>query len=476
MQSKNRFKEATQKVGSKAQDFYNKARSYVGGVFKPGTAGTPSQIKRDRLKELLERMDGSRRHLDPVLVPQELQDDFHSVARMITVQGFHDGVVRQPSAGARHLAEARSADLHLRCIGMLAAREEELSIEAQSQKEVLEDKRRQVSLHHDYQNYLQHHNKFNERGNTIGEFVLYLICSFLIFVADIPLASEMLKWLLTVPTAADQPFSLFNIHRADLNTFLTAIGIGLSTIYVKIWYDKFVARKYGHSIIAKKKFEALFDKAPFAFGVKSDSAAVDNTAPGTAPAAPSAETLTPADKEAIKRNERIIRIIEVALLVFTLITIAMLGIFRSYAWRAIKEDEYQVPMAVSAATLILVTLLFSVVSGVCLSISLSSLTTYRRLKNCRNEGIALENSFIDKSKNIAVLEGKGAYIKKVSAAVSDESRWKHMVCCLLMAYYESGYKEGTADLGYFMQGLDFFDRLLRWREEAIAGKINTQLN
>ena len=468
-------------IKSNVGKLFDKAKTFTRKLFRKDAEKVEEiPSAKDRLNALLNRIDLVQKHIDPVILADEEQSEVHASVRQLAEQGFNDGVAGSKPSNLNEFATAKAAEFYRRCVATVAEKKKRLSIEIKSLQKVVNDKRGQVTLHHAYQNYLQHHNKFDERGTSWIECFLYLGCAILIFLADIPLAAEMLKWLINTPQQADEGFSILDLHKANGNVLVTAIGIALSTIYIKVSYDRFVAKKYGHDIMAKKKFEALFFGTPDAPDL-SDEAEESLRAEWRKQDLESSR-LTDEEKRMIKRNERTIRLIEICLLIFTLATIFILGIFRAKAWETIhslgEETELvkEVPTSIVAATLIMITLLFSIISGVCLSISLRTWKTRRRLQRCKDEAIALESSFIDKSKNLSDVEGNHDYVLEAERNLTRAQEWINTIAALFFAYYQMGFTEGMSVPGFFMHGLDFFERVEHWRNEAVSRKINNFLN
>ena len=456
---------------------YNGAKSFIGKILPKQHASQSQELQPDRLKDLLARVESQISHGGNGLLPESAQKDYQAYIRLLVAEGYNDGVVRSHSIRIASFVQAIAEDLYAKSLGLLTGRKQALQIELQSKQNVVRDKLIQVNLHQDYQNYLQYHNKFNERGNTIGEFVLYLICSLLIFIADIPLAADTLKWLMYPTKMGNQPFSITKLNENNLNPLITAIGIGLSTIFIKVWYDKFVGKKYGHAVISKKKFEELFDPARGDGGTVARQS-VEYIDPKQKPAstAPEEHKLSTDEIKAIARNEKIIRAIEFILLGLTIAAVIMLGIFRGYVRSHGGSSEQDLPLAVTSLTLILITLLFSVVSGVCLSIALSALTNYRRMKKSKHEEQTLEKAYLASADEQAILEGKVQEAFQLSQELSSRTNWIKIIAQLLQSHYDIGYQEGYAVPGHYMQEFDFFDRVLFWRDQLTARIINASIH
>lgn len=400
----------------------------------------------DSLKEMIDRIDASESPIKVSLIPEDLRSDFHAHVRNMAISGFNDGVKGLKSDAHLKIASEKADKFYREFSAHAEYKSEAVRREIVSKEKIVESKLQQATLHHGYQNYLQHHYKFNERGNTIGESLLYTVIFLIIFMADIPLAVETIRRI--YPTyMGERPFSFQSIGE-HWEAFLTAVGLASSSIYIKIWYDEFVGKKYGHAVISNKKFLELF------------SAEDSNGA------------LTEEEKRKIKNHERYIKIIKSIILLFTLTVITVLGIFRKYAWMKSQGIISTIPRDILSVAFVFITLLFSIISGICLSIALNAWTNYNRLRRCKHETNVLEKDYLKESKELAALQGEKAKLEVSVSQWADRDDWIEKVRELLSAYYDIGYNEGLAEPGYYIRHLDFFDRILLWRENITARKIS----
>ncbi len=422
--------------------------------FKPSEKNedqVTNPVVADKLKDLTDRIDQSDSPVKLSAVPEEIRSDFHIQIRNMAIAGFNDGVSGTKTDSHLKIAAEKADEFHREFYAHSKGKLETLSNEIHSKQKVVNSKWQQATLHHSYQNYLQHHYKFNERGNTIGEFLLYFLLFGVIFLADIPLAVETVKRL--YPTyMTNKQFSLSSIWQ-NLEALLTAVGLAASSIYIKICYDEFVGKKYGHAVISEKKFVELFNES----GSKM-------------------EELTEAEKAKIDKHEKTVKVIKGTIFFFTLVVIVVMGIFRKYAWMQSQHMIGSINSWVLTLAFISLTLMFSIVSGICLSVALNAWTNYKRLRRCKNENTDLEKEFLKESSELAGLQGEHERFVATLEQWGDREAWVTKVREFLAAYYAMGYNEGRSDPGYFMKHLDFFGRVLIWRESFTARKINQHAN
>ncbi len=444
-QARRNFVDGAKAAYGKAKDLLNN----LTGKPKDAEPKSPPVPRRETLEQIIQRLIGTAQNKDPILTNTESRAEFEAHAKDMITHGFHEGIVRKPSQIPHNKSASGAAELYARCFAALAENVNKLFENVTATRKIANDKGRQMNLHHSYQNYLQHHDKFNERGNTILEFIIYLVCSMIILLADVPLAAEMLKPLFDTPPKMEihtgRDFLVVYSH------YIAAIGISLSTIYIKIYYDEFAGQKFGHTVIAWKKFKELFK---------------DKVEDGS---------ITDKEEEAVMLQSKSVRRIKTVIFRFTLVAIAELGVYRGFAWGAIRAGG-TVPIIVLSITLAVLTLLFAIVSGVCFSIALNVLTTLRRLRRCKKQGEELERSYADEAKKLSERQGAYAYALSLQDTLTKTLGWQNMIRDQFISFYDLGYSEGIVQPGYFMQGLDFFDRLVVFREDSIAVKINTHLN
>lgn len=427
---------------SKVKSFFSKKNTEK----SPNEKETPQF---DRLKEMLDRIDASESPVKIGLVPDEIRADFHTHIRNMAISGFNDGVKRVKSDAHLKIASEKADEFYREFSAHAEYNLEATGREILSKEKIVDSKLKQTKLQHGYQNYLQHHYKFNERGYTLGECLLYSVIFLIIFCADIPLAVETVRRI--YPTSIQATSFSFQSIGKNWEAFLTALGLASSSIYIKIWYDEFVGKKYGHTVISSKKFLELFSTEENNYALSEE------------------------EKTSIEKHEKHIKIIKTIILIFTLTVIAVLGIFRKYAWMKSQGLVSAIPYDVLSISFVFITLLFSIISGICLSIALNAWTNYNRLKRCKQETIILEKDFLKESKELAALQGEQTKLKVTLSQWTDRNDWIRKVRELLSAYYEIGYTEGLAEPGYYMKDSNFFDRIIQWRETITAKQINKSI-
>lgn len=450
---KQTLKKAGLHLKNAASKYYQKGLGYARKIIPPWSIVRNKNEQYEqpdkRLKDLLRRVDESTKHTDPYLVPEKLQPELQSAARQIATEGFYDGVTRVESGKESAATALITEKLLANCVATLSGENERINGQINSQLKIVNGKRNTLELHLDYQQYLYHHYKYNERGYSMMEFWMYMSCYIVLFIADLPLLSQMLKFLYGIRVGQ-------NVHKLlpiqdNLEVLILAIGMGVSTIFIKYCYDDFVGKKYGHTVISRKKFKELFqqEKKP--------------------------QDLTDSEIEEIEKKVKEEQRIKKVILLFTVITLILIGVFRGSAWIAGSSKMSVHPWLISV-TMIFISLLFSLVGGACLSLSLSALVNSRRLKSNKREVEALERDFTEFSEKLSVLKGEQTYVQRYLDRVGDGSKWLQLMLNFLYSYYKMGFKEGFANPTYFMQRMDFFDQIVQWRKDVTAVRINSDIN
>lgn len=442
------FKPIREKIGAQLSKAYNKGKDFLKKVIKPSVTTETDKLAMDRrLKNLQERVNESTKHMDPHLVPEEMQPEVHIYVRQLATEGFHDGVIGLKTENCIPIARARAYTILTGSIAVLAKKKGELQESIAEWRAMLDDRKAKLKLHHDYEKYLQHHYKFNERGYSWIEFVIYMVSYLFLFFADLPLAAEMLRHLFAFNGNSIMPFW------EHWNVWAIAIGMGLVTIFIKYCFDDLLGRKYGHAVISHKKFAELFSP---------EKGGTD---------------LTSEELDEVKRNAKSESRTKKNLLYATIATIIFTGIFRAFAFRASQgAGAVHVPPVIIALAVITIVLLFAVVGGACLSLALTTLINKFRLKRCTNEAADLEKQFAASSKELIRFEGELAYTQAYMDKIEKEQTWENILFNFFMSFYKLGFDEGYANPGYFMQELTFFERVIYWREQAVSGKINADIN
>ena len=162
----------------------------------------------------------------------------------------------------------------------------------------------------------------------------YLVIALFLIAADIPLAYKL---------TGDG----FRLEFA--NAILMAVGLALSTIYIKIYYDEFVGAPIEEAVTRFKNLKDVEDS----------------------------------DIKKIKWSWRRKVVIKTMILLLSIVTILVLGIYRFEFYKKtelgnIKSDELQSVLAGdwTQAAFILVTLLFPIIGGVCASLGISNIQNF----------------------------------------------------------------------------------------------------
>ena len=251
---------------------------------------------------------------------------------------------------------------------------------------------------------------------------------------------------------ADYPLSLklladgFDFPASDY--YPTALGLVLCTFFIKIFFDNYIDVKYGHGLVAEKDFYDMY--APH---------------PGIHENGPDQE-----EKDKNKKELRNKRIWYTAIFIFTIGGIVVLAFFRSDA----LINKWNGSTSLRTATFLFLTIIFPVISGICLSVSLTVFENCGRFARTKKRCKKTTEDFIQSH---TLYTG----LKKEREDIENElNKWSHngavvTYTSILLAYYDNGYKRGSYEPDIAERHLDFFERVESWRDRIVTRKSNIQI-
>ena len=233
----------------------------------------------------------------------------------------------------------------------------------------------QASYHHE----LIRQSQLHSRDYSISLMILYLVCAILLILADIPLALELTKDGFSLEQTEEEslqlvklfdPFSqksgwsqFFDVLKANWEVAFMAMGVAFFTVFIKIFWDEFVGSPVQNVV-------RQYHQLPGDYNL--------------------------AELEEIKQNGRRRFGIKLAVLGLTLGTILVLGFFRvstkigDFEERQMLAEKAGIEIPASeqwsyldGAAFILITLMFPVIGGICLSKGLHILHNRSQLKSSR---------------------------------------------------------------------------------------------
>ncbi len=279
--------------------------------------------------------------------------------------------------------------------------------------------------------------------------IFYLIIAFIMILADIPLAIKLMEEGFNFTIAKPNISQLFNdpigVLSANWEIILISLGIALSSVYVKIFYDEYIGG-------------ALSRKATMI----EDEVGID--------------PLDELKSNAIRRAYRFRLIVKVSILLLTLSTIVVLGYFRFDVMSALygidpsTKGLAHLSGGITKASFILITLLFPIIGGVCFSLSLNHLLNYKEYFQARVSIKRNERDFIKARESFDLansqIEKIKVYIDRVNSP-EFEKRYRDF----LLSSYGTGYERGQMAPDSAINESDLYGMVERMRKKVVARQV-----
>jgi hypothetical protein len=390
--------------------------------------------------------------LDDVVVTLGVHERICTSQEYMYEMGRRDGALGVQHNNIARIALVAAQELFRHIYVILKGRVAALKAEMEIKENILkyeEQRHRREQAYYDYVQYLY---RFFPRSHSILLFVLYLFFAIALIAADIPLALQLIGKGFNLGSSEDETgfeylFSgdFWKIISLNWETVVTALGVALCSIYIKIFYDEFVGTPYANRMMTYNRFleeNGMQDLAE-AKGLKE-----------------------------IKREHRSKSAWKIALFVITMLSITLLAFFRLNTATANKQFEVNF---FSGGAFVAITLLFPLIGGICLSHALNNLQNLVRLRrarvSCNQCRRALEKAltvFTVVKKNYEDLAAADDRLGNEEKMVDEYKNY-------LSAFYERGYGIGSMQPEKYATGEDFFTKVVEWRNIAVARKINHQI-
>lgn len=393
----------------------------------------------DSMKQLHENLDRELEHNKTSLILPEVEQDFLLSIRFMADAGFSDGIDGIQNARNNEItiiARSRAERLHKLAQSILGGRSTKAETEEREKKELYERSKERNNEGHRQLELLDYYRRHHSKSFSIVWSVLCLGCGLWLSVADFPLAKMLLE-------------NGFNLKGWE-STWM-AIGVSVCTIFIKIYYDNYVDARFGNGLLINAKFEEMFK-----------SVTRQTSTPSEIP------VIAQQNKAEWKRR----KYWHTGILIFTLLGIIIISMFRVEAIDFSKSTR--VPYWLYLATFTFLTLVFPVISGICLSIGLSVaqniLSYWRTVLICWIS----DRSYLRRLADFTT-------IQKHQKDISNElSKWNQTEFIdtykdILLSYYDRGYKLGAVNPGILSGDKDFFGIIQEWHRKASSRKTNNHI-
>jgi hypothetical protein len=423
-------------------------------VKKPVTE-SPINEENITLKQLYDNLEKESAHFIKALTIPEIEEDFKLSREYMLRSGFNDGVLGVTATKdneIKTIAESRAQRIYdlsqIKLQGKLKEKETELrEMEEIKERDELHDKQQ-----HEYYNHLIYHFRYHPRSFSITLACLYFIIAIALVFADFPLAKKLI---------GEGLFSFDDPSKAKRDVYITAIGISLCSIYIKIFYDEYIGGQYGQNLISKLKFLHLFNKKQ----------QLDDHG-----------DLGQQQQIAVKHGNLRKHAAKVFILAITLCALVILGIYRAKTVGGIhaaiateQQISYIIPPGLESLTFITITLLFPIISGVCLSLSLTAQQNILRLKKARKDcKISLEK-YTQSLKELTRIKKEHADVQSEVDKWDDPDEQIKKYTIIFTSYYNQAFNIGLTQPDHYSKNQSFFKKVEAWRERIVARKINTRV-
>lgn len=299
---------------------------------------------------------------------------------------------------------------------------------------------------------------------------IYLFVAFFLFLADIPLAVELIKNGLDMGfTDSNLLKEISEIFGKDGNfdfrwqvifqnweVFLTAFGVAFFTIYIKIFFDEFLVLQYGDKEIINIKLKNVLFKT---LNVEnSNSEEVDDIL------------------NRIKKSRRKLNVIKILLFILTLGSIFTLALFRAEVYSSIQL-KLPVDQNVVFCAFLCITLMFPIMSGICLSYGLGYLQNINKFRSVKELQVKSYQDLLAASTKLNTtvheLEAIESELELWSIEKNDELINKYTE--VLLCFYYHGFNAGRYNSDTHTSGLTFYEKIQYWQNKSVAKLINEQI-
>jgi hypothetical protein len=394
------------------------------------------------------------------------------------LMGFNDGIKGIRSDAIGNVAKAHAVTLvefvRSSSQGKLKAYESDMDVK----KKIMDDEEkryRDTQEHLDEMTHLYHK---QPRSFSSLLFVIYFSIAIFLIIADVPLAKTLTE-------------KGFDLEVGSMGSWLLTLGIAFCAVYIKIYYDDYVATPIGY-------FISQFKKIPGIIGGRVKKKGDDDTF---------VVGHTDDKDELEKRAKREVRLarreywlkfgIKTIVLIFTLSTIWILGEFRyqnisnperdiimeyvNWVVTRMGKDPFTTTEHAFDITLLafrMITLIFPIIGGVCLSLALTNLQNIRRFRKAKKDFDEYQGEFLEALKNYNEASKKYQDYKGISDRWHDKDKddeHTEYFTDVFKSYHKLGYDNGLAEPDFFDRKADLYIQVEKMRRKLVARRVHNAL-
>ncbi len=447
---------------TRLKQFFNKITAPFTGD-KKNTENTPQnngEAPKSQLNELLSQIDRSHPDFTPDLIVPAVEEEYKNTLKDFTEWGFRDGwhgmYQEKP---IKEIATNSAQRLYDLAIIHLNGRLAKLDTEVKVNKTVYDNEEYELDKQKDYLEHLRYYQRHHPRSFSISLGRLCLFIAIFIFCADVCLSLNLVKigFDLDGKGELEDLFSkkFFTILRGNWLIISLAIGISMLPIYIKFWYDEFAGSQFGFPVIANRKFLQLFlNKENY----KENETPLDQS-----------------ELDHLKKHNRFTDILKHSILVTLLLTIIIFAYFRMEAQAASINDDKYVNNELSFFAFMGISLMFAIISGVCMSVAMTCFQNNKLLKEAVTRyGKLTEKSISSKHTLLSSEEEKNKLQAMIKTWDVSDLRIEQLAKTFF-SYYQQSYNRGRTEPDHFTKNIDFFEKIVYWQNKLSATKINTSI-
>lgn len=430
--------------------------------------------------------------------------DFRMMGKFDGIKGIDNKEIEQvASAYATTLVEFIKASSN----GKLEAFGSEMEVK----KKIMDDEEHRYRSAQNHLDEMTHYYHKHPRSFSFLLFMLYIVIALFLIIADIPLAKTLIE-------------KGFDLVVDSYGSWLLTIGIAFCAVYIKIYYDDYIASPLGFYVSQFKKNPGVVGDKKEEIDQKELETNLDNKNQNVDLARMANKTSDvetnqttwqkiwitacnifypdPIDEGSKQLRRELFYthlefwikfLIKTAILGLSLYTIWTLGEFRyqnisnserniinEYVeWKVNKmgKDSNQITEEAFGITLLafrLITLIFPIISGVCLSIAMSNLQNIFRFRNARIAFQRYQIKFLNSLEKYNLVNKKYHDFKGIFDEWLGKEKGKdHMDYFkkVFISYYLIGQKGGFYEPDYFERESDLYSQIEKMRRKLVARRI-----
>lgn len=451
------------------RSFWDKSKHFINNALqktktliaaKKNTISESESLKSDKSFEQL--MDNfhleNNENKESYNLNSELKSKINNAASLFWNIGNVDGKLGQTSRHIPNVAEAYVLHIKDHIIATYSGKIASLKSKNEIETNLKAESKKEYEEALEYKYYIE--SLFRQKPNNFSRvlLILYLIIAILLIFADIPLAlnltsngfdlqgnTKLIKDLFT-PESGD-----FIINSRALaenwEVFILATGIALCTVIIKILYDEYI----NHPLEKQVKQFKFHNFTPTAKEMKS-----------------------------IMKAYWFRVLIKSLALILTFSTIISLGFFRFETTKFLRQEQMNSGEIISAQpdefitklTFILITLLFPIVGGICLSLSLNILSNRQAQRRADKNTKLLEKKYLTTLDNYNITHSEFTDLNELQNLCKEDS-FRDKYYNFFISCYHHGNERGRMIVN--IDEDDLYAQAEKFRQKLTNSDINSLL-